>query len=341
MNAKRLYGYDNLRALLIFLVVFAHLLEICGQFPHKKEIYFTIYSFHMPAFVFLSGLFCGKRPKLGRFFLMYLLFQTLYLIAVWRINGKVGALRLQYTTPYWILWYLLALIAYWAVSPYLLSSSLRKQAALLAASLCLALLAGLDDSVGRVLSLSRILVFFPFFLLGCMLNPRREALQDRLRGLGAIRWALFAAGLALLPLLMLRWGKTATPWMLYGSFSYAERAYGPGIRLLQYAAAGLWIGWLLVLQSLADFRIPGVSCLGRNTLWVFLLHGFVLRLAGKRKCFAPFSRTEALLLVPAAAILLLVLFGNPLVDAGMRRLLFLGAGNRKRNTERLGRDLAV
>lgn len=31
MNAKRLYGYDNLRALLIFLVVFAHLLEIYGQ----------------------------------------------------------------------------------------------------------------------------------------------------------------------------------------------------------------------------------------------------------------------------------------------------------------------
>ena len=133
---------------------------------------------------------------------------------------------------------------------------------------------------------------------------------------------------------MLRWAKTATPWILYGSFSYAERAYGPGIRLLQYAAAGFWIGWLLVLQSLADFRIPGVSCLGRNTLWVFLFHGFVLRLAGKRKWFAPLGRTEVLLLVPAAAILLLVLFGNPLVDAGMRRVLFLRG--RKRSDRKNG-----
>ena len=54
---KREYQYDNLRFLLIALVVLGHLLEIAGDFPHRELLYELIYSFHMPAFLFLSGMF--------------------------------------------------------------------------------------------------------------------------------------------------------------------------------------------------------------------------------------------------------------------------------------------
>ena len=52
MKARE-YQYDNLRFLLIALVVLGHLLEIAVEFPQKEILYTLIYSFHMPAFLFL------------------------------------------------------------------------------------------------------------------------------------------------------------------------------------------------------------------------------------------------------------------------------------------------
>ena len=49
------YSLDNVRFVLIFSVVFAHLLEVCTPFKGSSLIYKIIYSFHMPAFVFLFG----------------------------------------------------------------------------------------------------------------------------------------------------------------------------------------------------------------------------------------------------------------------------------------------
>ena len=57
----REYQWDNLRFLLISLVVLGHLWEIMGQAPYKDVVYRIIYSFHMPAFLFLSGMFAKSN----------------------------------------------------------------------------------------------------------------------------------------------------------------------------------------------------------------------------------------------------------------------------------------
>ena len=73
--------FDNLKGILIFLVVFGHLLELVGG-PAAAWLYRLIYSFHMPAFVFCSGWFA--QFDAARFFRRllypYLLYQTLYLL---------------------------------------------------------------------------------------------------------------------------------------------------------------------------------------------------------------------------------------------------------------------
>ena len=86
---------DNVRFILIFLVVFAHLLEICKPFIDtgmdngsgiiiygSGVIYKTVYSFHMPAFVFLFGYHARFSPKriVFRFLIPYFVFQTLYVL---------------------------------------------------------------------------------------------------------------------------------------------------------------------------------------------------------------------------------------------------------------------
>ena len=57
MEKKRIYKYDNIKALLIFLVVIGHMTTDYVSDSHMvRWITLWIYSFHMPAFIFVSGL---------------------------------------------------------------------------------------------------------------------------------------------------------------------------------------------------------------------------------------------------------------------------------------------
>lgn len=58
---RRNYQMDNLKCLLIFSVVFGHMLELfMGKNSPERVIYLVIYSFHMPFLllcpVFLRGI---------------------------------------------------------------------------------------------------------------------------------------------------------------------------------------------------------------------------------------------------------------------------------------------
>ena len=54
---ERNYLFDNLKFFLIVLVVFGHSLEEISLEHNYAIIRAWIYSFHMPAFVFISGYF--------------------------------------------------------------------------------------------------------------------------------------------------------------------------------------------------------------------------------------------------------------------------------------------
>ena len=55
---KRDYLFDNYRTLLIFLVVAGHVIETIYRNNWFLEgLKWIIYSFHVPAFVFISGYF--------------------------------------------------------------------------------------------------------------------------------------------------------------------------------------------------------------------------------------------------------------------------------------------
>ncbi len=54
---QRIYRYDNVKALLIFLVVLGHMTTDYVSDSHLvRWTTLWIYTFHMPAFIFLSGL---------------------------------------------------------------------------------------------------------------------------------------------------------------------------------------------------------------------------------------------------------------------------------------------
>mgnify|MGYP003303947255 CR=1 FL=1 len=164
----RLYRFDNLKFLLMFLVVFGHVLEFVPGYGNTSDIYRVIYSFHMPAFIFISGYFAKPAPRkvLTTYIWPYILLQTLYLAyAYYVIAPWTEPKTFQYPTPYWMLWYLPAMSGMHLILPIFITNNKYARLTFLTGMSIIALACGYDNSVSVGYTVSKILVFFPFFLL--------------------------------------------------------------------------------------------------------------------------------------------------------------------------------
>ena len=64
---ERIVLWDNIKFILITLVVIGHLAdEFTINSNAYKSIFLFIYSFHMPAFIFISGLFHNEKNILKK-----------------------------------------------------------------------------------------------------------------------------------------------------------------------------------------------------------------------------------------------------------------------------------
>lgn len=155
---------DNIKALFIFTVVFGHLLELFGG-QEKAWIYYMIYTFHMPAFVFVTGFFTRQNGNriIKKVLYPYVVYQLLYL--VFQRYYLYQENTIQFTTPYWLMWYLLSLFCWMLLLQIIDWEGFEKRYVFIV-TILIALLAGYDNSVGYGMSLSRTIVFLPFFVLG-------------------------------------------------------------------------------------------------------------------------------------------------------------------------------
>ena len=317
----REYQYDNLRFLLIALVVLGHLLEIARGIPHWKILYDVIYSFHMPAFLFLSGMFA--RLDRGKFLfglcLPYLGLQVLY--QIWDGFLLERSVEVGIAQPYWLLWYLFALIIYHLLLPIYDTPDRQKRILLLAGAFAISLLAGFDKSIGYTWSASRVLVFQPWFLLGYYFHQTKEP-QRRWREMRPIWRKVFVAVCALC-CWVLQWllyrCKVASN-ILYGASSYTALECRWTVRLLAECCAGSMILLLLLVsEEWLRRRIPVLTTLGQNSLSIYIFHGFILRWIRYRQS-GLIDGPLVLVLVWAGLLLLL---GNPLIGE-MAKFIFGG-----------------
>ena len=354
--AERNYRMDNLKCLLIFAVVFGHMLELfMGKNDGFKVIYLVIYSFHMPLFAFISGVFARYSPEKIRNHLIYpyVVFQILYLLFANLVLEKEA--EVQFTTPYWLLWYLFASIAWNLLLPLVQGGGFtwRKKAVVLTAAFLAGILIGFDDKAGYYLSFSRIVEFFPYFLMGAYYrewSDRRKTeapekrslagfqsfpdgaspvrtgqpeaageagsagafLKQRIRKAAArpvFALCLGALLCALIYVITENVDEIKYAW-LYGSVSYETGNYSWRFRLLSIGAALLWLVFFLV--SIPARKIPFLSYIGANTMPVYLLHGFFIKLMSKSRLFNEIEHDlfTGLLI---SAFLVLLLSWRPLV----------------------------
>lgn len=172
----RLYKIDNLKFILILLVVFGHFIELTNYINITKSLFVFIYSFHMPLFIFISGLFSKKILSVKEYpykkilFYIYLIF--FMKISVFSIHSLFNAdtsFSIFGGTGYY--WYLGVIIIYTLLIPFIEKTNKN---ILLIFSIVLGIFAGYDSNIPQILFLGRIFSFFPFFLSGYILKDEKE-----------------------------------------------------------------------------------------------------------------------------------------------------------------------
>lgn len=98
---ERDYLFDNYKAFLIVLVVVGHFIEVASDDNVVMETTkWIIFSFHMPAFVFISGYFSKKTQGiyklLQQLVVPYLVFEILYYILYTYILNRDTELAFLY-----------------------------------------------------------------------------------------------------------------------------------------------------------------------------------------------------------------------------------------------------
>lgn len=293
---KRNCFFDNVKGIAIILVFFTHLLELLP--PEDPVVYLTFlfYSFLMCLFAFCSGYFSvhlTPRKALANLLYPYLIWQTLYyfFMIILLNTDYLNVSYLNYTFPIWLTWYLLSSFLWFLILPLFRAQTPRGALWSLAAAILAGLAVGFDKSVHRYLSLSRTLVYFPFYLAGYYLRTQKAALlrvRDRLNAALRRRFpgdrpdrtflpALIAAAtVCALACFTLVWRKLDGNWFL------SADGYEGGFRHFLFRICNYFLAAVLslFLMLLTPHRRTFLSRVGQNSMAVYLLHGLLVRLLG-------------------------------------------------------------
>lgn len=318
MSAKQLDHrgetfFLNLRFLLIVCVFVGNAIEpLINRMEGMHSLYMWIFSFHMPLFVFVTGYFAKSslggeagRKVLLQIAMQYAIFQSLY-SALDVALFKVDHIHHSFFAPYLLLWFLASHLC-WRVLALLMRKFSPFQQ--LACSVVLGVLVGYLQLDGTWLSISRTFVFLPFFVAGYHFNfsGLDRFLNRKTRTAGILLSAALFAGLTV-------YGSHLAPGWLYGNMTYmqlGQEAWFAGLNrialyLLQFAAGAVFLAFVPKQESrLTDF--------GRRTLYVFLLHGFLIRLAAISPIYGYVDSWAGSLAVIALAVGLTLLLSLPFV----------------------------
>lgn len=270
---NRNYLLDNLKVVLIFFVVFGHVIEYyIKDNSILRTIYIYIYFFHMPLFIFISGylsknFYRMKRKAVRNLLIPYIIFNMIWYTAVY-----IGTKRVMFSviSPGWTLWYLLSLF-FWRIS---LKYLVRFRYVLILSFLVGALV-GVIPSVGSVLSISRTIVFLPFFLLGYYTKEEHlikvSNFNKLLSVLGIIVFLFFAIYIVKMDLFDYKF--------LYYSYSFKELGVslinGVIFRLILYVSS---IVFSMCVIALVPKKVQPYTNLGKATMNIYIFHIYLVML---------------------------------------------------------------
>jgi fucose 4-O-acetylase-like acetyltransferase len=352
--AKRDYRFDNAKFLLIFLVVLGHVADnYCDFYAGVRCLFLYIYTFHMPAFLYISGLFSKhlvKQEKLNWkrlipypvlcIFLNFFRNFSLYLFD----HGKNFHLMKQDGVS-WFLWVLFVFY----ILTWLIKDFPKKNVLLIAVAF--ALLAGYDSNIGSNFALSRMAVFYPFFYLGysTKLEHISKILDNKVLKIISPFW-LVAYGIAIF--LTIDHGVYWFRKFFTGQNSYKVLFgdhYTSSLRLFMeapvYRLATLVITFVTLFAFLAlvpKHKIFALTTAGSRTLAIYFWHlpiATVLMNVGVFHRFAISSLKNCCIFMFAISLGLTLLFSLPCFSIPLEWITRPGKRKAEKQNKRDGKKL--
>lgn len=275
-EGARDYLFDNMRAILIILVVWGHMLtSMIFDYDGIKIIYYILFFFHMPAMAFISGYFSKNTGKVRSqafetILVPYLILNVFnYLFKVLIMKERFSGFR--FFQPYWGLWYLLALFLW-----KFFLKDLLKIRFILPLSILFGILSGFSKEFSSYMALGRVFCFLPFFLLGYYCTGVHIQKLRRIPKLISLTVVAATAGLSAL---LVKNGLFEVE-DLYLRKPYPEDADIQHMlyRILIYAVA---ISMTAALVILTGEKKCFLTKIGTGTMTLYVLHLFTVPLLEK------------------------------------------------------------
>lgn len=271
--------FDNAKYLAILLVAIGHSWEpLKGDSRVLQGLYMVVYSFHMPAFIIISGYFSRSfdlsPARLKRLLtgvaLPYIVFEIAYSLFSRYANDDPHQ-RITLLDPLYLTWFLCALFIWRLTTP--IWKLVRHP---LPIALGIAMLASCTPDMTDDFDLQRLAQFLPYFVLGLVLKPEHFQLVRR-------REARILAVPVFVGAVLFGWW--AVPRMNASWVYHHDSA--------QEFGAPWWVGPVMMLAmfgcsllltagfySWVPSRRTWFTALGAGTLYGYLLHGFLIKGAG-------------------------------------------------------------
>ncbi|MBF6049403.1 acyltransferase family protein [Streptomyces sp. NRRL B-1677] len=277
--AQRDPFFDNAKYLAIVLVALGHAWEPLSHSSRAAmALYMTVYTFHMPAFILISGYFSRgfdlSPAKLKRLLtgvvVPYLVFEVGYTYFQHWAEPDAAPEPISLLNPWYLNWFLAALFVWRITTP--IWKLIRWPVPI---AFAVAVLAAVSPEIGGDFDLQRVLQFLPFFVIG--LHLRREHFElVRRRWVRVAAVPVFAAAVA-----VAYWQAPTldTGWFYRNSAvqDLHEPAWTAPVMTLALflCSAVLTAGFLAWVPR----RATWFTSLGAGTLYGYLLHGFLIKLS--------------------------------------------------------------
>jgi fucose 4-O-acetylase-like acetyltransferase len=276
--------WDNVRFVAIALVVVGHSIETFALSDTMAAVYVVIYAFHMPLFAFVCGRFAsatagrpGSAAKLlSQIVVPYVVFNVIWFTLRVLVEGHA---RLDLATPYWHLWFLVALAVWRLLLPAI--ATLRYPVLM---SVGVSVVAGYVHGVGPAFDSGKTLGMLPFFVLGWALRERGlprwadarswTSLPVRAAAVAVLSGAVLVAYLYVGQVREWRLRKWAQMAINYADLGMPEWWAG-FVRLAMLALAVALGAAVLLLVPRGRSRL---TKWGQATMYVYMLHLFPLYL---------------------------------------------------------------
>ncbi|MEU0522663.1 acyltransferase family protein [Streptomyces niveus] len=302
-STKRDAFFDNAKYLAIVLVAVGHAWEpVMEGSRATKALYMVVYSFHMPAFIIISGYFSrsytGRPHQIRRLLtgiaVPYIVFEVAYSLFKRATNDPGHPISLL--DPWYLTWFLAALFVWRLTTPIWLS--LRHP---LPVALGIAALASFTPNIGEDLNLQRVLQFLPLFVLGLILKPEHFQLVRR-REVRLLAVPVFAGALVFAYWAAVR---MKNAWFYHNSAAQDQGApWWIGV-VMTFALFGCSVVLTAAFLAWVPRRKMWFTALGAGTICGYLLHGFLV----KGAVYSGIFDTNVWLTEPAGRVFLTLIAG--------------------------------